>query len=106
MSDELVERVTRAMCGSIGVCFKSCGTEPCEMAEEEYGKEARAAIAVVLEEAAKACDEIEAAEHRKWKQHADMMAQGASDGAGDCAAAIRALVKGPTNPGPASSSDS
>lgn len=54
---------------------------------------ARAAIAVALEEAAKVCDEIETAEHRKWKQYADMMAQGASDGAGDCAAAIRALIK-------------
>ena len=49
--------------------------------------------AEALEEAAKVCDEIETAEHRKWKQYADMMAQGASDGAGDCAAAIRALIK-------------
>jgi Mg2+ and Co2+ transporter CorA len=76
--DELVERVAR-------------------LYEQKWGVSdhwlATAAIAVVLEEAAKVCDEIETAEHRKWKQYADMMAQGASDGAGDCAAAIRALIK-------------
>jgi len=76
--DELVERVAR-------------------LYEQKWGVSdhwlATAAIAVALEEAAKVCDEIETAEHRKWKQYADMMAQGASDGAGDCAAAIRAMIE-------------
>ena len=87
MTDDLVERVARAMMRS----------EPWSSfwSEADAEKLARAAIAVVLEEAAKVCDEIETAEHRKWKQYADMMAQGASDGAGDCAAAIRAMIKEP-----------
>jgi len=83
--DELMERVARAMMQS----------EPWSSfwSKADAEKLARAAIAVALEEAAKVCDEIETAEHRKWKQYADMMAQGASDGAGDCAAAIRAMIK-------------
>jgi len=92
--DELVERVAKAM-------WMACDWGPMLKPYEEVREadkrvirmEARAAIAVALEEAAKVCDEIETAEHRKWKQYADMMAQGASDGAGDCAAAIRALIK-------------
>ena len=94
MSDDLVERVARAIAEAY-VADVSHGQ--LTLADSEYHwsdwrLEARAAIAVVLEEAAKVCDEIETAEHRKWKQHADMMAQGASDGAGDCAAAIRAMI--------------
>lgn len=85
---EALEAAARAIC--------EAENGPCECLPDECGctywqAHARAAIAVALEEAAKVCDEIETAEHRKWKQHADMMAQGASDGAGDCAAAIRAL---------------
>ena len=91
MSDDLVERVARAIA---------------ETAEPQgkwmyHMTEARAAIAVLrpalrseaFEEAAKVCDAIESERWRLWKTHCDMLDQGRSDGAGDCAAAIRALVK-------------
>lgn len=62
----LVEKVTKAMCACEGVCFKSCGTEPCQMAEERFFKVATACInlirAEVLEEAARVADaEVESA---------------------------------------------
>lgn len=57
-TDDLVERVAKAMCGCEGICFTSCGTEPCQMAEENYAKAARAAIAVCVEEAADAVGEV------------------------------------------------
>ena len=81
MSDDLVERVAKAMCGCEGICFTSCGTEPCQMAEENYAKAARAAIAVALEEAAKVCD--------AYEPRCDVCPRGV-------AAAIRALIKEPT----------
>lgn len=76
MSDDLVERVAKAMCKCEGICFTSCGIEPCQMAEENYAKAARAAIAVVLEEAAKVAD--------AYEPRCDVCPRGA-------AAAIRAL---------------
>lgn len=91
MSDDLVERVALAI--DSAVCDGDQSSVAMELTSEEIKVLARAAIAVVLEEAAKVCDAIETTEHRKWKQYADMMAQGASDGAGDCAAAIRAMIK-------------
>lgn len=72
MSDDLVERVAKAMCGCEGICFTSCGTEPCQMAEENYAKAARAAIAVALEDAAKVCDEAEKRERQAAKEPCDM----------------------------------
>ena len=64
--DALVERVAKAMCGCEGICFTSCGTEPCQMAEDKYAKAARAAIAVLrpviraeaLDEAAKVVEDF------------------------------------------------
>ena len=85
MSDDLVERVARALMRA----------EPWSSfwGKADAEKLATAAIAVVLEEAAKVCDGIESETWRLWKTHYDMLDQGRSDGAGDCAAAIRALVK-------------
>ena len=88
MSDDLVERVALAM----AFCVVD-GADPCDVVCDWCLYRAAPVVAVVLEEAAKVCDAIETTEHRKWKQYADMMAQGASDGAGDCAAAIRAQIK-------------
>jgi hypothetical protein len=67
MSDDLVERVARAMCGTHGY-------EPDDLTY----REARAAIAVVLEEAAKVAD--------AYDPRCDVCPRGV-------AAAIRALVK-------------
>lgn len=80
MTDDLVERVAKAMCGCEGVCFTSCGTEPCQMAEENYAKAARAAIVVVLEEAAKVVDQMPLS-----------YPGNAAETALECAAAIRAM---------------
>ena len=55
--------------------------------------ELAAARAQALEEAAKVCDGIESEKWHLWKTHYDMLDQGRSDGAGDCAAAIRAMLK-------------
>ncbi|QOF94266.1 hypothetical protein IFJ82_09910 [Novacetimonas hansenii] len=50
-----------------------------------------ALLAAERERCAIVCDGIEDEEWKKWKKHADMMAQGASNGAMDCASAIRNL---------------
>ncbi len=59
---------------------------------KDYGL-ARAVVAMVLEEAAKVCDVIEDKLTEQWKAGYKVCdyTQGASDGANDCAAAIRAL---------------
>lgn len=88
MTDDLVERVAKAMCGCEGVCFTSCGTEPCQMAEENYAKAARAAIVVVLEEAAKVAEMFPAYRHGNLAANPYAAAQQASD---EIAAAIRAM---------------
>lgn len=87
MSDDLVERVARAIrdaseLSTIRDFFQDC---------------ARAAIAVCMEEAAKVCDAIETKLSDQWRANYKVCdyTQGASDGANDCAAAIRALVKEP-----------
>ena len=102
MSDDLVEKVIDAM--------SNCGSETVG------SRMARAAIAVLrpalraeaLEEAAKVCDAIEDRLTEQWKANYKVCdyTQGASDGANDCAAAIRGLVKEPTDHGPASGSGS
>ena len=91
MSDDLVERVALAIDSAI--CDGDQSSVAMELTSEEIKVLARAAIAVVLEEAAKVCDEIESETWRLWKTHYDMLDQGRSDGAGDCAVAIRALIK-------------
>ena len=88
MSDDLVERVALAM----AFCA-SDGADPCEEVCGWCLHRARPVVAIVLEEAAKVCDAIESETWRLWKTHSDMLDQGRSDGAGDCAAAIRALMK-------------
>lgn len=93
MSDDLVGRVAIAIDSAI--CNGDQSSVAMELTSEEIKVLARAAIAVALEEAAKVCDAIESETWRLWKTHSDMLDQGRSDGAGDCAAAIRALVKEP-----------
>lgn len=83
--DDLVERVAKAMCGCKGVCFTSCGTEPYQMAEENYALTARAAIAVVLEEAAKVADQ------QRYNTSMLVSLPPQSDAAFKIAAAIRAM---------------
>ena len=87
MSDDLVERVARALV--------SPKADPSDW--RFWTDEARAAIAVVLEEAAKVCDAIETKLSDQWRANYKVCdyTQGASDGANDCAAAIRALIKEP-----------
>ena len=93
MSDDLVERVGRELART-GYAFAVRHlTDPYTDDADYWNSQARAAIAVVLEAAAKVCDGIESETWRLWKTHYDMLDQGRSDGAGDCAAAIRALVK-------------
>lgn len=109
MPQALVERVARAMC-------KTFCRDPDRSWEEDdglvtygwhlYAAHARAAIAVLrpalraeaLEEAAMVCDAIENKLTEQWKAGYKVCdyTQGASDGANDCAAAIRALIKEPT----------
>ena len=97
--DELVERVSLAIDSAI--CDGDQSSVAMELTSEEIKVLARAAIAVLrpalrseaFEEAAKVCDAIESETWRLWKTHSDMLDQGRSDGAGDCAAAIRALMK-------------
>ena len=81
MSDDLVEKVIDAM--------SNCGSETVG------SRMARAAIAVVPEEAAKVCDAIETKLSDQWRANYKVCdyTQGASDGANDCAAAIRAMIK-------------
>jgi hypothetical protein len=78
MSNELVELVVQLYEKNWGV--------------KDYGL-ARAVVAMCMEEAAKVCDEIESREWHNWKRNAVLHSEGASDGANDCAAAIRALIK-------------
>lgn len=80
MSDDLVQRVARLYKDKWGVVDHQL---------------ARAAIAMCMEEAAKVCDAIEDRLTDQWKANYKVcdFTQGASDGANDCAAAIRALVK-------------
>ena len=97
MTDDLAERVADAIwmadAEPVDPSERIPFAEAWESQKAQCRAEARAALAVALEEAAKVCDGIEDAEWKKWKQHADMMAQGASCGASECAAAIRALIK-------------
>lgn len=52
-----------------------------------------AAVAAERERCAKVCERIEAAKWAGWKQRGDMLDHGASDGAAECAAAIRSQVQ-------------
>jgi predicted GNAT superfamily acetyltransferase len=78
MNNELVELVVQLYEKNWGV--------------KDYGL-ARAVVAMVLEEAAKKCDAIENKLTEQWKAGYKVCdyTQGASGGANDCAAAIRAL---------------
>jgi hypothetical protein len=62
---------------------------------DQMSKCAAAARLAALEEAAKACDEVEAAADDQWDLTADPTSQGESLGAVKCAAAIRALKEKP-----------
>ena len=92
MSDDLVERVARAIAEAY-VADVSHGQ--LTLADSEYHwsdwrLEARAAIAVVLEEAAKVCISISTdAITKVGREHEPFMRATAED----CAAAIRAMVK-------------
>ena len=83
MNNELVELVVQLYEKNWGV--------------RDYGL-ARAVVALirpaVLEEAAKVCDVIEDKLTEQWKAGYKVCdyTQGASDGANDCAAAIRAMI--------------
>ena len=66
--------------------YKEPVLTPTQIAELLAGERERCAVI---------CDGIEDEEWKKWKNHADMMAQGASSGAMDCAAAIRNLGAAP-----------
>lgn len=91
MSEQLVEAVARAIEQQM---YTTIIGKP---GENMYSHVARAAIALirpaVLEEAAKVCDVIEDKLTEQWKAGYKVCdyTQGASDGANDCAAAIRAL---------------
>lgn len=94
MSDALRERVARA------IYFVYCeDTSP--VVDRPSVQAATAAIALVraeaLEEAARECDRREDELARQWRNglKADTHLEGQSDGAGDCAAAIRALKEKP-----------
>ena len=50
-----------------------------------------AAETKMRERCASICEDIEVYHWDKWKDRADILEQGRSDGAGDCAAAIRAV---------------
>ena len=84
MSDDLVERVAREFC-------TVDGADPCEVVCGLCLHRARLVVAVVLEEAAKVCDGIEDRLTEQWKANYKVCdyTQGASDGANDCATAIR-----------------
>ena len=95
VSDDLVERVARAACASVNSAdtWGETGTDVHEMV---WFPIARAAIAVVLEEAAQAAETY----------HNPTCNCEVCYGHERAAAAIRALVKEPTDPGPASASGS
>lgn len=94
MSDDLVERVARAACASVNSA-DTWGETGTDVHEIVWFPIARAAIAVCMEEAAKVCDAIEDRLTEQWKANYKVCdyTQGASDGANDCAAAIRAMIK-------------
>lgn len=87
MSD-LREKLARALCTDEG---NPCG---CVTACKIGLHYADIALPIALEEAAKVCDDIESLKWKLWLEHYDMLDKGASDGAGDCAAAIRELING------------
>ena len=95
MSD-LVARVTQAITMALILAVdEDC--RACALTDEERAELARAIVALIrpvtLEEAAKVCDVIEDKLTEQWKAGYKVCdyTQGASDGANDCAAAIRAL---------------
>ena len=85
MTDDLVERVARAMWMADPEPYDPSDRRPFEEADWEaqrnYRAEARAALAVALEEAAKVCERRFMGDHNRE----DMEAR-------RCAAAIRALI--------------
>lgn len=87
MSDDLVERVALAIDSAI--CGGDQSSVAMELTSEEIKVLARAAIAVVLEEAARVADYKAGSLTQSRDTHA--MVQGAM--AEDIAAAIRAMVK-------------
>jgi hypothetical protein len=88
-TDELVERVARAIERSMeNARLFSADKSP-------YEPEARAAIAIALEEAARVADEIAALEDKLYATDGDRYAQGKAAGAKIIAAAIRALIHNP-----------
>lgn len=87
MSDDLVERVARAIENSL------LTTQLRDAFEHPYTAEARAAIAVCMEEAAKVCIAVSTdALTKVGREHEPFMRATAED----CAAAIRAMIKEPT----------
>lgn len=89
MNDELVERVEAVIARQM---MRTVLHDP---GGRMYTHVARAVIAEVLEEAVKVCDVIENRLTEQWKANHKICdyTQGASDGANDCAAAIRAMIQ-------------
>ena len=66
-----------------------------EMQAEAAADQLRAAVLAERERCAKVCEEIETAAWKEWKATYNTYHDGRSDGAGECAAAIRAETKSP-----------
>lgn len=100
--DALIEAMAREALKAFALA-SGLGIFPDDEQDEDWREDLvngmKAALAAVrpviraqaLEEAALECDEVESREWQNWKRNAVLHSEGASDGAGDCAAAIRAL---------------
>ena len=88
MTDDLVERVARKICCVEGQCYR-----PEKCFSWTFSGEARAAIAVALEEAAKVAEDEACHCEDTGSAPSDFGNAGRNDAALTIAAAIRALVK-------------